>query len=281
MRMYDIIAKKRDKLTLSKEEIEALSQALPEKERLSRQYGQFISSSTSLFGDYNPKIHIIEPFMIPADWRRYVAVDYGFDMSAALWFAVSPEKKVYCYDEIHIPNLLISEFSEKILEKEALEESRYNQKLHYTRFCPPDFRKRSHQNGETWYDTFRENGILLRETSNKREYGWSCVRELFRVFINPDNENEVNTSLYIFKNCTVLSDHILKAQVDPDRPSDILDKTEADHYITHILDALRYFAVSYYRPNPQAKQSETRIQRIKRKKIQQMRREENAYAFYY
>jgi len=266
---------------LSKDEIEMLIQALPEKERLSRQYGQFISSTSALFGEFNPQIHVISPVLIPASWKRYMAVDYGFDMSAALWFAVSPEKKVYCYDELHIPNLLISEFCEKILEKESLEQAKYDTKLSYTRFCPPDFRKRSHQDRKSWHYTFYENGISLIETSNKREYGWSCCRELFRIYDNKDNPEEKKINIFIFDICKVFIDHLTKAQKDPNNQSDIIDKTDKDHFITHILDTFRYFAVSFYSPNAIPKPRETQIQKMKRLKIQKLRRETSYDTFLY
>ena len=257
---------------LSKKEIENLIQALPEKERLSRQYGQFMSSSSALFGDFNEKFHSIEPFLIPLSWRRYMAVDYGYDMSAALWFAVSDENRVYCYNEFHVPNLLISEFSEKILEFESLEQTRAGGKISYIRFCPPDFRKRSHINGETWHTTFLKCGINFRETSNRREYGWSCLREMFRIYTDIDNEEIKYSKLYICNNCKVFIEHLQKAQADPERTLDILDKTEADHYITHILDTARYFAVSFYKPNPPKSSQPTRIEKIKKRKIMERNR---------
>lgn len=254
---------------LSKDEIDMLIASLPEKERLSRQYGQFISSSSALFGDFNENFHSTEPFLIPFSWRRYMAVDYGYDMAAALWFAVSEEGTVYCYNEIHIPNLLISEFCEKILEFESIEQIKAGGKIRYVRFCPPDFRKRSHINGETWHRTFMKNGVALRETSNKREYGWACLREMFRIYTDLENEERKYSKLYIFNNCKVLIEHLKKAVADPNKTMDISDKTESEHYITHILDTARYFAVSFYHPASVKKPEKTRIERIKERKVRE------------
>lgn len=239
---------------LSPEEIQMLIQSLPEKEREARQYGKFMSGTSSLFGDFRSDVHVIAPIELSSDWRYYFACDYGFDMSAALWFCVLPGRKVICYRELHIPNLLISEFSEMILEMEKFDPPG----IRYTRFCPPDFRKRSHKDGETWIDTFFDNGIKLIETSNKREFGWSCVRELLRVI-------EGSPTMHIFDCCKILISHLEKAQADAKNPSDIKDDTESDHLITHILDALRYFCISFYAAPKAKKEQLTKVQKYKRR----------------
>ena len=239
---------------LSGEEIEMLIQTLPEKEREARQYGKFMSGTSALFGDYKKATHVIAPMELSSDWKYYFACDYGMDMAAGLWFAVLPGKNVICYRELHVPNLLISEFSEMILDMEKFDPPG----IRYQRFCPPDFRKKSHQNGETWIDTFFKCGIKFFETSNRREFGWSCVRELLRVV-------DGVAKLRIFDCCKTLILHMEKAQADPKNPNDIKDDTPSDHLITHILDALRYFCVSFYSA-PKVKREElSRVQKYKRR----------------
>ncbi len=239
---------------LSREEIDWMIQTLPEKEREARQYGKFLSGTSALFGDFRKEVHVIEPIPLSPEWRYYFACDYGFDMAAGLWFAVLPGKEVVCYREVHVPNLLISEFCELILEMETFDPAG----TRYIRFCPPDFRKRSHKDGETWMDTFFQNGVKLLETSNKREFGWSCVRELLRIV-------DGIPKLKIYSCCKVLISHMEKAQADVKNPDDIKDETEGDHFITHILDALRYFCISFYTAPRAKKEKLSPIQKYKRK----------------
>jgi len=72
--------------------IEVLKKTDPPKYR---QLGnaEFIQSGESFFGEFNKHIHVIEPFIIPDDWYRYTAIDYGLDMTATLWFAIDYEGK--------------------------------------------------------------------------------------------------------------------------------------------------------------------------------------------
>jgi phage terminase large subunit-like protein len=259
---------------LSKDEIEYLIATMPEKEREARQYGRFINLSSAMFPEFNEEIHICKPFKIPTDWKRYYVNDYGFDMFAGLWVAVDYDKNVYIYNEKHIADLLISEASEQILDFEKIEEINNNYKFKYTRYCPPDFRKRSHQNGVTWYDTFFDNGINFIEASNKREYGWSCIREMMKVIeiVDPVTGQTYKTAkLKIFDNCEVLIEHLQKALRDPKNKDDILDKTDGDHYITHILDALRYFCISWYSAPARPKEEVSEAIKYKQKLLKKMK----------
>lgn len=45
--------------------------------------------------------HICDPFPIPKDWPRYMAMDPGHHCFAVLWVAVSPNDKVYAYRELY------------------------------------------------------------------------------------------------------------------------------------------------------------------------------------
>ena len=71
--------------------------------------------------------------------------------------------------------------------------------------------------------------------------------------------------LLIFDCCKVLILHMEKAQADPKNPNDIKDDTPSDHFITHILDTLRYFCVSLFTAPRAKKEKMTKIQRYKRK----------------
>jgi len=61
------------------------------------------------FNEFDEDVHVIKPRPIPDGWRRSVAVDYGLDMLAALWFAVGPNGRVICYRSLEKPNLRISD----------------------------------------------------------------------------------------------------------------------------------------------------------------------------
>lgn len=48
--------------------------------------------------DWDPSVHVCEPFTIPAGWTRIKGMDYGHDARSAVhWYAVDPENNLVCY----------------------------------------------------------------------------------------------------------------------------------------------------------------------------------------
>jgi phage terminase large subunit-like protein len=249
---------------LPPDEVELMIASMPEKEREARQYGKFINSASALFGDFDAGVHIVPEFSYSRDYRFYMSIDYGFDMLACLWFTVDVSGVVTVFDELHIPNLMISEAAERILEKERFHLKLFGRALiKYTRYCPPDFNKRSNDTGREIWRVFGEHGVYFVKSVNARREGWMACRELFRV-------RGAAAGIYILVDCKVLIEHINKAVVDPDDPDDMLDDSERTHYISHILDAFRYFAVMYY-GKPVVAVRESDLSRLKRKMRKQRR----------
>ena len=60
---------------------------LPEDRRKAMLYGDWDIFEGQYFNEFNRDIHVIEPFAIPKHWKRYIAMDYGLDKLAVLWFA--------------------------------------------------------------------------------------------------------------------------------------------------------------------------------------------------
>ena len=57
--------------------------SLPEDMRRRWRYGSWDVVFGQYFDEFRRDLHVIEPFPIPEDWRRYIAIDYGLDMLAA------------------------------------------------------------------------------------------------------------------------------------------------------------------------------------------------------
>ena len=74
-------------------------QNLPELERRALLEGDWDIFSGQYFSEWRREIHVCAPFQLPAWWRRYVALDYGFDMLAVIWIAVDDGGKAVVYLE--------------------------------------------------------------------------------------------------------------------------------------------------------------------------------------
>lgn len=219
---------------------------LPEDRKKAMLYGNWDVFDGQFFNEYRRDIHVIEPFTIPDDWRRYIALDYGLDMLAVLFIVLDYKGNAYVYKEIYQSNLIISEAANKIKE--------HSDKV-YKRYAPPDLWNRNRDTGKSAYEIFYQNGLLLTKSSNDRVNGWLAVKEWLKV-VKKRNEQtgimEDTTSLHIFSNCINLIRCIPQLQHDDKNPNDV--STEP-HEITHITDALRYFCCEHTSPNKNAKEN--------------------------
>ena len=181
----------------------------------------------AFFDEFRREYHVCEPFPVPECWRRYMAIDYGLDMLAALWLAVDDEGRAVVYREVYEPGLTIAQASAAILAAEDDREDIYQ------RFAPPDLFGRSQESGRTRTDIFRENGLVFDKASNDREAGWANIKDWLRA-----DADEMGTArLRIFKSCPNLIRTLQAIPRDKKRPSDC---AKEPHELTHAPESLRY-----------------------------------------
>lgn len=194
------------------------------------------------FSEFDRSIHVIEPFPVPEHWRRYRSIDYGLDCLACVWVAVDEHGMYYVYREYAESDKIISDGAAAITELSD------GETIEYT-VAPPDLWSRSQESAKGKNDLFRENGLPLLRGSNDREAGWLALKNLFAA-----------GRLKIFSSCVNLIECIPALQRDAKRPTDCMTEP---HEITHLPDALRYFALQYTSPSPQLKQQKTELDRYR------------------
>ena len=216
--------------------------ALPEKEQKALLYGDWNIFDGQYFSEFSTAKHVCEPFEIPRGWRKWRTIDYGLDRLACLWIAVSPDGHAYVYRELCQSDLPIGEAAAAILAHTPKQEDIY------ATLAPPDLFSRSQESGKSKASLFASHGIPFTKSSNNREAGWLCVKELLR-------EKNNAPSLSIFSHCTELIRCLPALQIDKHRPSDCATEP---HDITHAPDALRGFAVYFTRPAPEEQRATRR-----------------------
>ena len=213
---------------------------LPEDRKQAMLYGNWDVFDGQFFQEFRRDIHVIKPFVIPQEWARYIAIDYGLDMFAVLFIAIDKNNNAYVYNEIHRSDLIVSEASNLL-------KSYMNKKYRYI-FAPPDLWNRNRDTGKSTAEIFYNNGIALDKCSNNRVSGWANVKEWIKPYEKKNTETgeEYTTSrLKIFNNCINLIKNLPQLQHDEKNPNDCAVEP---HGITHITDALRYFCVSNIPP---------------------------------
>jgi len=95
---------------------------LTDEQRRVRIEGEFQFESMRVYPEFDWNIHGIKYFNIPQDWTRYVAIDPGRQVCAALFCAVAPpnhvmHEQVVFYDELYIRNCDVEKFGQAMREK--------------------------------------------------------------------------------------------------------------------------------------------------------------------
>lgn len=194
-------------------------------------YGRWDLFEGQYFEEFSPDIHICRPPDMPDWWRRYLAIDYGLDMLAALWIALAPDGTAWVYREVYQSGLIISEAAEAICQAETGEETILQ------RLAPPDLFNRRQETGRSAVDIFAEHGLFFDKAMGERIPGWYAVKEYLHPYF--DEQGIRTARLKISPACKNLIRTLPMLAADAKNPN---DTANTPHELTHAPDALRYFA---------------------------------------
>jgi phage terminase large subunit len=196
--------------------------ALPDELRRAHLDGDWNVYSGQFFPEFRAEIHTTRPFKIPHHWRRFASLDYGMDMTACLFYAVSDDQEVYIYKEVYEQGLTLSQAAEKIQEYIA-----ENEQIDYIT-ASPDLWNSRQESGISGNQIMANAGLrgLIRANDN-RIAGWRIVRE----YLNKPNKFK------IFSNCINLIRCLPQLRYDKIR---IEDAANNPHEVTHAPESLRY-----------------------------------------
>lgn len=213
-----------------------------------------------VYKEFNREVHVIEPFDIPEGWSIYRAIDFGStNPTACLWVAVDSDENIYVFDEHY-------QTGETIDYHAGIINARSKRNITATYGDP---------SGAQWISEFAQRGIYITPANKEVgtnfnswvRFGIEKVGEKLRSVpgrINPTIQSKRDESrdsvgepsLYVFSNCANVirefetyrwkEKSVTQAQDlnEPDVPEKAND---------HAMDALRYFAVSYKKKEPEWK----------------------------
>jgi phage terminase large subunit len=193
-------------------------------------YGDWDAFEGQYFPEFSREKHVCRPFEIPSDWNKFIAFDYGLDMTACLWFAFPPDKKrLYVYRELYRPNMILSEAAKEIIRLTGEEKIRFA-------VASPDLAGRRQDSGKTGFNLMATAGLAgVTPANNNRIAGWRMIREL----LIPDDEG--TPRILFFENCLNIIRTLPRLTFDERIPEDV---SSTPHELTHAPDALRYGVLS-------------------------------------
>lgn len=224
----------------------------PEALRNAMLYGQWDAFEGQVFVEWrnDPKhyidrrlTHVIDPFEIPPNWKRYFSFDYGYSKPfACLWWAVSPDGTAYLYREWYGWNghadtglqLTPRQIAEGIVDREK-EERKEN--LSIIRVADPSIFDESRGNSVAHqmepYNSMtntRDKGVFFEPGDNERLAGLAQMHE--RLRFNADGR----PYMQVFSTCTQFIRTVPNLPYSPTNVEDVDTKSE-----DHGFDAARYF----------------------------------------
>lgn len=83
-------------------------------------YGDWDSMEGGYFeDDYNPGVHVIEPFKIPRDWPKFRVMDWGYKSQGVIgWFALDKDENLYQFYEFNFRLMKDELVAERVIEIE-------------------------------------------------------------------------------------------------------------------------------------------------------------------
>lgn len=195
-------------------------------------YGDWNLDEGAYFDEFNPQTHVVKPYKLSDNNRRYMSIDYGLDMLACFWFSVDTLGYVTVYRELYKPNLIIDDAANTI--KHAMKPGELQSITSI--FAPKDLWNRRQETGKSVMQRFAELGIYLDKVSNSREAGWYELKR----YLRPQNDvfGDNRPKLQIFNTCRNLIRTLPAVRHDDKNPNDVAN---TPHELTHAPDALRYF----------------------------------------
>lgn len=205
--------------------------SLPEHQRKQLLYGDWDINEGAAFTEFNRKIHVIEPFDIPASWPRFRAADYGYgSYTGVLWFAVAPDEQLIVYRELFVSKVTAWDLADMILEIEQDDKIRYgvldSSLWHNRGDRGPSLAEQMISKGCRWRPSDRSKG--------SRVAGKNEIHRRLQV-----DEWTGEPRMVIFNTCRNLIEQLPSLPLDKNNPEDVDTNSE-----DHLYDALRYGVMS-------------------------------------
>lgn len=202
--------------------------------------GDWERFSGQMFAELTRERHMINPVEIPATWRRYAGVDYGWRAPwAVIWGALDEDGRIWLYREIYETNVRESDQAKRILEAEGDEEV-------ITRFAD-DAMWVSRGEAKSIALVYEDEDCTLTKAGkgpNSRKTGFSRIHDYLAeapaCVYHRNLGWETCPMLHLFVGCknmfTELKNIGYASKGDPE---------DSDpKYADHLVDALRYLLVN-------------------------------------
>jgi hypothetical protein len=199
-------------------------------------YGDWDSMEGGYFeNDYNPTVHVIEPFKIPRDWPKFRSLDWGYRAQGVVgWFALDPDENLYLFYEFNFRMLSASQAADRVIEieKEFGFWDKRRGKSRLTGVADTQLWEERGDSGIGKAAEFSEKGVYW-QPADKASIFRNAERVTSRL---RDYDTKKPPGLMIFKNCRRTQEMLASIGID-ETDSTIPDKKSK---LKHWFDVLAY-----------------------------------------
>lgn len=161
--------------------------------------GRAAQAEGAIYEDWHEDVHLIDPFPIPDEWRRFRAVDFGYtNPFVCQWWAIDGDGRMYLYREIYYTQRLVEDHARQIVELSQGEHIE-------TTVCDHDAEDRA---------TLVRHGVPTQAARKAVSVGIQAVQSRLRV------ADDGKPRLYVMRDCTVEIDPKLDGEYMPVRTAD-------------------------------------------------------------
>ena len=194
-------------------------------------YGRWDVFEGQFFSEFDHEAHVCLKRDVPEGGRCFIALDYGFDMLAALLMRAAHDGCVYVVEELCVPGLTLGEAAERVSSAFGSYRPEYA-------VASPDLWNRRQDSGLSGFEIMqRVRGMPpMVAADDRRIPGWRAVREYL-------GGSAGEPRLRICSGCTELIHSMTSLLCDKNR---IEDAASEPHSVTHAPEALRYGLMSRF-----------------------------------
>lgn len=249
-----------------------------------------------IFTDFDPEVHVIDPFHIPREWERWMCIDPGIRHEGCMvWVARDPENNCYYYRELLEKDQPVHWWADAMIELERLHDwgGPDEDELDIYRLIGPEAQQRSQTDGRTVKGVFEEEGVDDLEIADRDPVARiSRITQRLRPkpghlpplrYVDttdwPDDGAVASKrgapTLYVFRSCEKLQEYLPQYRWRPQRSNfseeDAPEKPRKKD--DHNIDCLGHILVSMGDSVPEVVDNSVRLTREQRELDEHFERE--------
>ncbi len=201
-------------------------------------YGDWDSVEGGYFeDDYNPGVHIIDPFKIPRDWPKFRSMDWGFKAPGVIgWFAMDKDENLFQFYEFNFRLMKDEEVARRVIEIESSFGfwDKRARRSRLTGVADTQLWEERGDSGKAKASVFADLGVYW-QPADKASIQRNAERISERL---RDHDKDKPPGLRIFRNCRKTQEMLASIGVD-ENDSTVPDKKSP---LKHWFDMLAYAA---------------------------------------